>query len=294
MRTTLTRRSFGGLTLGLAALSLPRFGRAQSASYANPALLMEPGALIGAVSSLAGGSVTRQDIGLVVVDVRPREDYDAGHIPGAIHLDPNAVVAAHSPVDGALRPVAEIEALLGALGIEADSIVVFYDDRGGFHAARMLWLMEYLGHRNTAVLNGGWSAWRDVGGPETARAEAPDAAVFQSALSPRRHATAEDVLTHRDAPGAVLIDVRPRAHVCRGPHPLGGQHPLGREPGRGWPFPALRRACVPFRGPRRNARARRDHALPGRPRLVAQLCRAAASGVPEASGLSPVLGGMGQ
>ena len=209
MTQKMTRRRFGQLTIGLSALGLPRFSFAQSADYANPDLLTEPDALIGTVSPLAGGSLSPADIGVVIVDVREREAYDAGHIAGALHLDPNAVVAPYSPVSGALRPVAEIEALLGGLGIEADSIVVFYDDRGGFHAARMFWLMEYLGHRDSSVLNGGWAAWQEANGPVTADAATAVPALFQAALSPRRHATAEDVLVHRDAPGGVLIDVRP-------------------------------------------------------------------------------------
>ena len=119
------------------------------------------------------------------------------------------MVAVHSPVDGSLRPVAEIEALLGGLGVDADSIVVLYDNRGGFHAARMLWLMEYMGHRNSSVLNGGWTVWQAAGGPVSTEDAATETALFQAALSPRRHATAEDVLVHRDARDSVLIDVRP-------------------------------------------------------------------------------------
>ncbi len=209
MKQNLTRRGFAQLAVGLAALGLPKFGFAQTSSYANPALLTEPGALIAAISPLAQSGLNPVDIGLALVDIREREAYDAGHIAGALHLDPNAVAAQHSPVEGALRPISEIETLLGDLGVEADSIVVFYDDRGGFHAARMLWLMEYLGHRNSSVLNGGWTAWLAANGPVSTEGGMTETTVFQAALSPRRHATAEDVLIHREARDGVLIDVRP-------------------------------------------------------------------------------------
>ncbi len=205
MTFKLSRRSFGLLTLGAAASAgLPRLGFAQSAhsaGFANPQLLAEPGDLIGAGAAMPEG--------IVLIDVRPRDEYDAGHIPGARHLDPNAVVARQSPVDGTLLGIGDIEALLGAMGIAADRRIVFYDDRGGFHAARMLWLMEYMGHRNVAVLNGGWSGWREAGGAAAKPAPAYETTVFQAALSPRRHATADDVLAHRSDPDAVLIDVRP-------------------------------------------------------------------------------------
>lgn len=209
MDAAFSRRSFAAMTAGLTLLGLTRIGLAQALQYANPSILTEVGALIGTVSHLSGSGVPPEDIGLVIVDVRPRDEFEAGHVAGAVHLDPNAVVAPHSPIDGSLRSVTEIEGILGSLGINAQSIVVFYDDRGGFHAARMLWLMEYLGHQNVSVLNGGWAAWRAAEGRTETVQTTPEATLFQAALSPRRHATAEDVLEHRDLPNAVLIDVRP-------------------------------------------------------------------------------------
>ncbi|MDP5218764.1 sulfurtransferase [Ruegeria sp. 2205SS24-7] len=209
MNTNLTRRSFGVLSAGLAVFALPQLGFAQATQYANPDLLIEAADLIAAISPVAHSTSSPGGISLVVVDVRARDAYEAGHISGAVHLDPNAVVAPHSPIDGSLRSIQEIEAIIGNLGIDADSIVVFYDDRGGFHAARMFWLLEYLGHRNVSILNGGWTAWQAAGGINLTKATKPQTAIFQAAPSPRRHATAEDILEHRGASDAILIDVRP-------------------------------------------------------------------------------------
>lgn len=209
MTTRISRRTFGALALGAAAMGLPRFGIAQPASYANPGLLIESENLSGTGWSMSSDRQPELPESMALVDVRPGSDYDDGHIPNARHLDPNAVVAPQSPIDGTLQSIANIELLLGAVGIAADRKVVFYDDRGGFHAARMLWLMEYLGHRDVAVLNGGWSSWLDAGGEVSTENDRATPSVFQSALSPRRHATAADVLSHRHSADAVLIDVRP-------------------------------------------------------------------------------------
>ena len=209
MTFDLSRRSFGLLTLGAIAAGLPRLGFAQSAGYANPQLLVEPAELIGIVPPMTGSAQSDAPENIALIDVRPVEEYRAGHIPGARHLDPNAVVATQSPVDGSLLSIGDIKALLGAVGIAANRRIVFYDDRGGFHAARMLWLMEYLGHRNVAVVNGGWSSWMDAGGPTTLLPPRDKGATFHAAPSPRRHATADDVLAHRDDPAGMLIDVRP-------------------------------------------------------------------------------------
>lgn len=216
MLTKLTRRQFGGLTLAAAFISAPRPASAQTPGYANPHLLMEPADLIGVVSPAGNMQQENQSDGVIVIDVRPRAEFDAGHIPGARALDPNAVVARFSPVDGTLRSVPELEGLLSGLGIAADRRIVFYDDRGGFHAARMFWLLEYLGHRNVAVLNGGWSGWRAAKGPIAMGENDHETGAFQAAVSPRRHASAADVLAHRDNPNGVLIDVRPGSMYAEG------------------------------------------------------------------------------
>lgn len=217
MNNDISRRTFGLLSLATAAATLPDLGHATSAAYANPHLLAEPDDLIRAVTSVADDSAAKSGMGLVVVDLRSRDDYDKGHIPGALHMDANAVVAGASPVSGALQSVADIENLLGNLGIRANRRLVFYDDRGGFHAARMLWLMEYLGHRNVAVLHGGWSAWVRRGGPVSPfPVAAPIATLYDAALSPRRHASADDILTFRDDPDTVLVDVRPPKVFAKG------------------------------------------------------------------------------
>ncbi|MEO0946333.1 MAG: sulfurtransferase [Pseudomonadota bacterium] len=208
MTFELSRRRFGLLSLGAAAALAAGQVKADI-GYANPELLMHPEDLLSRVATDALGTPIYERDGVVLIDVREREEYDAGHIAGARFLDPNAVVAEHSPVSGSLKSEDELSTLLGDLGITADHRVVFYDDRGGFHAARMLWLLEYLGHRNVAVLNGGLAAWISAGGPTTTEEIDHETTRFDAAVSPRRYASAHDVLAGRDAPLGVLIDVRP-------------------------------------------------------------------------------------
>lgn len=208
MTFDMTRRRFGVMTFG--TLAAVAGGQLKAANgYANPHLLVEPGDLLAKASFDASGRPFYEQDDMIVVDVRDLEAYQAGHLPGARHLNPNAVVAEHSPVSGSLKSTEELNQLLGDLGISADRRVVFYDDRGGFHAARMFWLLEYLGHRNVALLNGGFSAWVKAGGPVTQDVTVHDARSFEAAPSPRRYASAEDVLAHRDDPSAILVDVRP-------------------------------------------------------------------------------------
>ncbi|MDP1976189.1 sulfurtransferase [Undibacterium sp.] len=92
--------------------------------------------------------------------------YDLGHIPGAqfVHLDQRLSAAKVGP-DGVFRgrhPLpekADFIATLQALGVNNDSQVIVYDAHGGMFAARLWWMLRWVGHRAVAVLDGGLPAW---------------------------------------------------------------------------------------------------------------------------------------
>jgi thiosulfate/3-mercaptopyruvate sulfurtransferase len=97
-----------------------------------------------------------------------RAAYDAGHLPGAIHLDLDDDLSA--PVGPGRHPLPEpgaFAARLGAAGIGTDDLVVPYDDAGGWVAARLWWMLDTLRHREVAVLDGGLPAWVAAGHPLT-------------------------------------------------------------------------------------------------------------------------------
>ena len=131
-----------------------------------------------------------------------RTAYEAGHLPGAIHLDIDTELAAHEgpgrhPLPG---PVWFAERL-GAVGIGDEHTVVAYDDVGGWVAARLWWMLDDLGHDAVAVLDGGFGAWVDAGLPiSTAVPELPPAT-----LRLRDHWTG---VIERDALRASLGSVR--------------------------------------------------------------------------------------
>lgn len=101
--------------------------------------------------------------GLMVIDVRGKAAYEfGGHIPGAVHTtwhdysDPNAVAK------GLLDPdMSRMELKMRVLGINNDSEVVIYSnpfDNWG-DEGRMFWMLEYFGHKNLRILDGGWVKW---------------------------------------------------------------------------------------------------------------------------------------
>ena len=202
------------LCVVLTAAALP----ASAEDYANPHLLTTADHLASnAGVSPATGEVTYGE-SAVVIDVRPAEAYEAGHVPGALRLDPDAVADPHSPVPGALQSAADLGALFAGLGISPETEVILYDGRGGFHAARVFWVLEYLGHRNVSLLDGGIQAWEAEGYEVETGAEPAQVTPgrFSPAVTPRRFASADWILERQDDAETVVIDVRPEHLFAEG------------------------------------------------------------------------------
>ncbi|MEK6237089.1 MAG: rhodanese-like domain-containing protein [Planctomycetales bacterium] len=93
-----------------------------------------------------------------VVDARSSDDYADGHVPGAIRVDVNDWKKLAVADDG-LHDAKGWAENVGSLGITSDTHVVVY---GGkiTDAARIWWLLKYVGVENASLLNGGWDAWK--------------------------------------------------------------------------------------------------------------------------------------
>ncbi len=95
-----------------------------------------------------------------------RNAYRLGHIPGAVYADLAEDLSGPVDSDRGRHPLPSLEAMcetFSRLGISATQQVVVYDDTGGMIAARAWWMLRYLGHDGTALLDGGWGAWQASG-----------------------------------------------------------------------------------------------------------------------------------
>ena len=136
--------------------------------------------------------------------------YRESHLPGAHYLHLDRDLSAAKTGRNGRHPLPDRAAFartVGALGIEPGTKVVCYDGQGGVYAARLWWMLRWLGHADVAVLDGGVQAWRSAGGALT---DAPSAAIAAPPY-PERPARAPSV----DAAGVaargplrMLLDAR--------------------------------------------------------------------------------------
>ncbi|MBM3265324.1 MAG: sulfurtransferase, partial [candidate division Zixibacteria bacterium] len=111
-----------------------------------------------------------------------RRAYAAAHIPQAVyaHLDEDLSGPVVKGVTGRhpLPSIERIAEVFSCWGIDRAVSVVVYDDANGSVAARLWWMLRWLGHDDVAVLDGGWKAWQTAGFPVTETVVLPVARVF--------------------------------------------------------------------------------------------------------------------
>ncbi len=96
-----------------------------------------------------------------------RAEYIAGHLPGALNIWRNHIEDSLLPYRGIMAPKAQIESIFSTLGIKNSDTLIIYDTTASCDAARLWWVLENYGFKNTKILNGGIQAWRTANGPIT-------------------------------------------------------------------------------------------------------------------------------
>ncbi len=105
----------------------------------------------------------RTDPDLVIVDMRPAEDYAGGHIPGAINLELGEILTEIDGVRAQLIPLEMLAVVLGSRGITAQTTIIAYDGINGMYAGRLFWTLEYYCHADVRLLDGHLEAWIAAG-----------------------------------------------------------------------------------------------------------------------------------
>lgn len=139
----------------------------------------------------------------------PRAEFEQAHIPGARFWDLDANSSQATGLPHMLPSPAELERIIGALGIGNESRVVVYDGSGAnLSAPRVWWTLRIAGHDAVAVLDGGMTAWRSEARPLEHGQTTPVPARFAMRFRPELVASLEGIRSRTDAGRAQILDAR--------------------------------------------------------------------------------------
>ena len=144
-----------------------------------------------------------------ILDARGKNSYSEGHVPDAVWVD----VATWTRTAKNLQDRAAWEKLIGGLGIDADSRVVVY---GGElpSTARVWWLLRYWGIRDVRLLNGGWKAWQQAGGPVSREVPTVAKTTVKLTPHPERLALKDQLLGSLKDHSLQIVDTRSTLEYC--------------------------------------------------------------------------------
>jgi thiosulfate/3-mercaptopyruvate sulfurtransferase len=142
-----------------------------------------------------------------------RARYDSGHIPTAGFADLLGDLSDRdSPFDFTLPSPEQFAAAMAQLGVDDDSRVVLYDASGSVWAARVWWMLRWIGFDRAALLDGGLNAWTAGGRPLSTEPVSRPAGQLSVNLRPELIADRDEVLASIDDDSVTLIDSLPPAH----------------------------------------------------------------------------------
>ena len=141
-----------------------------------------------------------------------RQQYLDSHIQGAHYADLDRDLSSAPTASSGRHPLPKAQDLANKLqhwGLNQDSQIVVYDDANSSLAVRMWWLLRWLGHRTTAVLDGGFSQWSQEGRPVRAGQEAMlEPGGFMAQANDDMWVSTETVLSSLGKADCVIIDAR--------------------------------------------------------------------------------------
>lgn len=152
-----------------------------------------------------------------------RTAYDEAHIPGAVFFDIDEIAAPDAPLPHTLPDPVVFSSRIRKLGLGDGNRLVIYDRNGFCASARAWWMLRTMGHNETKVLNGGFSAWQAIGGEIEDLPPQP----VERHFTPRRRADLIRTLAQMEelvstGKSATILDARP-------PGRFAGESPEPRE-----------------------------------------------------------------
>ncbi len=208
--------------------------QAESTGYAHPEALVTPKWLLERLDDpkvrvVDGRFGLQSDDDGSVQSYAKIDDYQEGHIPGAVFLDVMSDLSDDENPTSVID-AATFEALMSRFGVDNDTMVVIYDDDGGTWAARLWWALRYYGHDQIAMLDGGFDHWIAQGHPTESRVTEVPVGAFKATIRPELRVTADEVEQSLGDSSTCIVDALPEVFYS-GEMSLYPTHRAGHIPG---------------------------------------------------------------
>lgn len=153
------------------------------------------------------------DQALRILDTRAKEEFERGHLPGAIHVDVAEWKALVASPNG-LHDTTRWAKTIGELGLETkDAHVVVYGDKHS-NTARVWWLLKYVGVSNVSILDGGWPYWVKTGGATETTVSTVSATPFEPNFQQERLAEIDPL--KKSLGSVTVVDTRSSEEFAAG------------------------------------------------------------------------------
>lgn len=157
----------------------------------------------------------------------PRDEYERGHIPGAVFFDIDEIADTASPYPHMLPLPEKFSSRVRAMGIGDGTRVVVYDGAGLFSAPRVWWMFRVMGFSDVVVLDGGFKKWKAEGRPVSDERPRPTPCHFtarrnaplvrdRAAMLHNLETCAEQVIDARSGGRFRAIEAEPRPGLAGG------------------------------------------------------------------------------
>lgn len=200
------------------AAAVPTAAAAAKTGYAFPDKLV--------TTAWVAENATKPNV--LVLDLRKKEDYDAGHIPGASWINSADLSATDkNGVKGQIAPAEKVASVISAVGAKPDSTIVLYDASNNLSSSRVLWVLEVYGHKDVRVMNGTWTVWQAEAKPVTKDAPKSTATQYAFTAAPNEGIIAnfDEIVKAVGDPSKVICDARtPEEYAGRDVRSKNGGH----------------------------------------------------------------------
>ena len=147
---------------------------------------------------------------LKIIDIRKGEDYEAGHLPGALSYPKTELQIESGGVKGLIPPSTDISNKLSSLGVKGEDTILIYDGNKNLWSTRLLWTLDVYGHDDARMMDGSFGLWEKENRSVTT--EAPSIKTsdykFTGTANSELVTSIDTVLGSLDDTSSVVLDTR--------------------------------------------------------------------------------------